>query len=49
MIVLRVESMLYKNAIENVAIPPLFEIWPEGETVSEYEILFGHSQPTHQK
>jgi hypothetical protein len=44
MILLRAESMFYKNAIEYVAISPLFEVWHEGEIVPEYEILFDHGQ-----
>ncbi len=40
MIVLRAESLLYRNAIEYVAISPLFEARPLGEVTPEYTIIF---------
>lgn len=39
MIVLRAEAMVYKNAIEYVAISPLFEPHRQGEILPEYDIV----------
>ncbi len=44
MIILRAESLLYKNAVEYYAISPLFEVHRQGEIVPHYDIFFDKGQ-----
>jgi len=44
LIVLRAEALIYKDAIEYVAISPLFEVRRPGEIISEYNILIDQGQ-----
>ncbi len=44
MIVLRAECLLYRNAIEYVAISPLFDPRKRGEIIPIYEIIFEDAQ-----